>query len=136
MKNNDGAELEIEHNCTEYERWTLVKVVGGHEETLNYGRKFSSCPITDITQSVKSLLPNSIFNGQTNSEKISLAGITNALHNCPEDKVAYYMAWNCAPSKPLPVSFAVASLIRCGKMLFRAVCIPKPVGVCNTIVAA
>lgn len=106
-----------------------MKVVGGHEETLNYGKKISGCPITDITQSVKSLLPDSIFNGQIYSEKISLAGITNALRNCPEDKVAYYIAWNCAPSKPRPVSFAVASRIKCEKMVFEAVCIPRPIGV-------
>ncbi|CDJ48385.1 thrombospondin type 1 domain-containing protein, putative [Eimeria brunetti] len=94
--------LELENTCANYERFTLVRVVAGHKELLEHGKRILGCALRDITELVKTLLPENFLVGEVRNYSVALKGVKTNLATCPQSDTAYFASWNCTPNVGMP----------------------------------
>lgn len=90
--------LSLDNNCASYERWSPVKVVSGRLEALTLGTRISGCSEIDITEFIKTSLPDAFISGSVLSHNVNLDGISITSQTCGVDAIGFFLAWNCSPS--------------------------------------
>lgn len=76
-----------------------MQVVAGPRELLENGRSITGCAAMDITDSVRSSLPEAFGTGDVRNYAVSLSGLKTTLDTCTEAGASYFVSWSCVPSR-------------------------------------